>query len=80
MTTIEPMKIIPAREDGYRLVRMAVAVALLTSVPWIVMLQQERERTEALLAEKVAQKMRITHVVVKFSNGVTDKLSVGEKE
>ena len=77
-----PMQIIP-RDDGergYRLARLVVSVAVITSAPWAWMLQQERERTETLLTEKVAQQMKVSHVVIKFSNGVTDKLSVGEKE
>lgn len=71
--------IVPAGTRGMDLARMAVLVAVLTSAPWAWMLNQERARTEALLTEKVAQQMRVTHVVVKFSNGVTDKLSVGAK-
>ena len=78
---IEPMRIVP-KYDGdaaYRTVRLVVVVAVITSAPWAWMIHDERERAAALLAEKVAQQMKVSHVVIKFSNGVTDKLTTGAK-
>ena len=78
---IEPVKVVPGYDGdaAYRTVRLVVVVAVITSAPWAWMLHDERERAAAMLAEKMAQEMKVSHVVIRFSNGVTDKITTGAK-
>ena len=80
MTPILPMTITPA-DSGYDIARLAVIVALLTSVPWAWMLNEERAAHEQQLAAVVSAPLKLSQprmLTIEYGDGAKVRIAIKE--